>query len=250
MRMGLYDTLKQAITEERPVALATVIAVAGDGVTVGAKLLVWPDGSSEGSLGLQALDAQVQASAVSLLESAATRTVEIALPGETERVVSVFIESFVPAPTLYMVGAVHIASALTALAKVLGFRTVVIDARAAFATDERFSHADELIVAWPDEALAGKLTHSSYVAVLTHDPKLDDPALKVALPSPARYVGALGSPTTHAKRLVRLRAEGLSEEHLARLHAPIGLKIGAKTPDEIAVSILAEIVQAKRAKSQ
>jgi xanthine dehydrogenase accessory factor len=158
----------------------------------------------------------------------------------------VFIESFVPAPTLFIVGAVHIAIALVALAKVLGFRTVVIDAREAFATVERFPHADELVTAWPDDALEGRLTRSSYVAVLTHDPKLDDPALRVALNSAARYVGALGSPSTHARRLERLRADGLSEAQLARIHGPIGLAIGARTPDEIALSILAEIIQVKR----
>ena len=127
----------------------------------------------------------------------------------------------------------------------LGFRTVVVVARGAFATPERFAHADELVNEWPDEALAGRLNSNSFVVLLTHDPKLDDPALKVALPSPARYVGALGSPSTHAKRLARLRGEGLPEDQLARLHAPIGLKIGGNTPEEIAVSIIAEIVAAR-----
>jgi xanthine dehydrogenase accessory factor len=145
-----------------------------------------------------------------------------------------------------MVGGVHIAVALAALAKVVGFRTVVIDARSAFATEERFAHVDELVVAWPDEALEGRLDARSCVAVLTHDPKLDDPALRVALRSPARYIGALGSPTTHAKRLERLRAEGFGEAELARIHGPIGLSIGAKTPEEIAVSILAQIIKAQR----
>jgi xanthine dehydrogenase accessory factor len=122
---------------------------------------------------------------------------------------------------------------------------VVIDARGAFATPERFGHSDELVQAWPDEALEGRLNSNSYVVLLTHDPKLDDPAIKLALPSPARYVGALGSPSTHAKRIERLREEGVAGELLARLHAPIGLKIGARTPEEIAVSIIAEIVAAR-----
>jgi xanthine dehydrogenase accessory factor len=131
---------------------------------------------------------------------------------------------------------------------VLGFRTVVVDARSAFASAERFAHADELVLAWPDEALEGRLDARSCVAVLTHDPKLDDPALRVALASPARYIGALGSPKTHTTRLGRLRAEGFSDEQLARIHGPIGLPIGAKTPEEIALSVLAEVVKAQRAK--
>jgi xanthine dehydrogenase accessory factor len=157
----------------------------------------------------------------------------------------VFIETYPPPPTMFIVGAVHIAIPLVTFAKTLGFRAVVVDARGAFATPERFAHADELIMAWPDEALEGKLNSNSFVVLLTHDPKLDDPALKVALPSPARYVGALGSPTTHAKRLARLREDGVPEQQLARLHAPIGLKLGASTPEEIAISIIAEVVAAK-----
>jgi xanthine dehydrogenase accessory factor len=147
-----------------------------------------------------------------------------------------------------MVGGVHISIALGALAKVVGFHTVVVDARSAFATEARFPHADELVLAWPDEALEGRLDARSCVAVLTHDPKLDDPALRVALASPARYIGALGSPKTHAKRLERLRGEGFSDDQLARIHGPIGLPIGAKTPQEIALSILAEVVKAQRGK--
>jgi xanthine dehydrogenase accessory factor len=157
----------------------------------------------------------------------------------------VFIESYPPPPTKFIVGAVHIAIPQVTFAKTLGFRVVVVDARGAFATPERFAHADELIMAWPDEALDGKITSNSFVVLLTHDPKLDDPALKIALPSPARYVGALGSPRTHEKRLARLREEGMPEEQLARLHAPIGLKLGASTPEEIAVSIIAEVVAAR-----
>jgi xanthine dehydrogenase accessory factor len=159
--------------------------------------------------------------------------------------VEVFVETFPPPPTMYIVGAVHIAIPLVTFAQTLGFRVVVVDARGAFATPERFAHADELIMAWPDEALEGKINSNSFVVLLTHDPKLDDPALKIALPSPARYVGALGSPKSHARRLERLRAEGVPEEQLARLHAPIGLKIGANTPEEIAASIIAEIVAAR-----
>jgi xanthine dehydrogenase accessory factor len=158
----------------------------------------------------------------------------------------VFVEAIVPPPTLYVVGAVHIAAGLVSIAKVLEFRTVVVDAREAFATSERFPDADELITAWPDDALEGRLGPSSFVVVLTHDPKLDDPALRVALASPARYIGALGSSRTHARRLERLRAEGFSADQLARINGPVGLTIGARTPQEIALSIMAEIVKVMR----
>jgi xanthine dehydrogenase accessory factor len=235
---AIYATLSKAIREGRPVATATLVA---GPAAVGAKLLVWPDGRAEGSLEDAALEARVRADVAPLLASGVNRLIEYPDSG-----VAVFVESFVPPPSLFMVGGVHIAVALAALAKVIGFRTVVVDARSAFATEERFAHVDELLVAWPDEALEGRLDARSCVALLTHDPKLDDPALRVALRSPARYIGALGSPSTHAKRLERLGAEGFSEAELARIHGPIGLPIGAKTPEEIALSIIAEIVKVQR----
>lgn len=234
----LYPRLRAAIAAGRPVATATLIAGPGP---VGGKLLVWPDGRAEGALGDEALAARVRADVAPLLARGETRVLEYVDLG-----VSVFVESFVPPPSMFMVGGVHIAVALAAMAKVVGFRTVVVDARAAFATEERFAHVDELVVAWPDEALAGRLDVRSCVAVLTHDPKLDDPALRVALASPARYIGALGSPKTHARRLERLAAEGFDAAALARISGPIGLPIGAKTAEEIAVSILAQIIQVIR----
>lgn len=235
---SIYEHLRSAIRAERPLATATLIAGPGQ---VGAKLILWLDGTSEGGLGDAGLDQRARGDAMALMVRGETKVVEYPDLGA-----SVFVESFVPPPILFMVGGVHIAVALAAMARVVGFRTVVIDARAAFATEERFAHVDELVVAWPDEALEGRLDARSVVAVLTHDPKLDDPALRVALRSPARYIGALGSPTTHAKRLERLRAEGFDEATLARISGPIGLAISAKTPEEIAVSILAQIIKAQR----
>jgi xanthine dehydrogenase accessory factor len=235
-----YDIIRAAIRAGRPLAAATLIRAGGP---PGAKLLVFPDGRSDGSLGDPDLERRVIVDALGLLAQGAARVIDSEDTGA-----SVFIESFVPPPTLFMVGGVHISIALGALAKVLGFRTVVVDARSAFATEARFPHADELVLAWPDEALEGRLDARSCVAVLTHDPKLDDPALRVALASPARYIGALGSQKTHAKRLERLRGEGFSDEQFARIHGPIGLSIGAKTPQEIALSILAEVVKAQRGK--
>ncbi|HWQ15946.1 MAG TPA: XdhC/CoxI family protein [Roseiflexaceae bacterium] len=235
----IYETLKECLAAEKPVAVATLVA--GEG-PVGAKLLVRPDAPALGGLGDATLDEAVARDAMELLARAESEVRAYTTPaGE----VQVFLETYPPPPTLFIVGAVHIAIPLVTFGKTLGFRTVVVDARGAFATPERFAHADELIHAWPDEVLPGRLNSNSMVVLLTHDPKLDDPALKVALPSPARYVGALGSPRTHARRLERLRAEGVPEEQLARLHAPIGLKIGGRTPEEIAVSIIAEIVAAR-----
>jgi len=237
--MTIYETLTAAIAAEQPVAVATIVGGAG---SIGAKLLVRPGGEPIGSLGWDLPEQEIVRQMLAMLARAESGIQSFAsAAGEVE----VFIETYPPPPTMYIVGAVHIAIPLVTFAKTLGFRTVVVDARGAFATPERFAHADELIMEWPDEALQGKLNSNSFVVLLTHDPKLDDPALKVALPSAARYVGALGSPNTHAKRLARLREEGIPDDQLARLHAPIGLKIGGSTPEEIAVSIIAEIVAAK-----
>ena len=237
--MTIYEMLTAAIAAEQPVAVATVV---GGQASAGAKLLAHNSGATLGSLGASLPEQDIIGDMLAMLARAESGIRSYATPvGD----VQVFIESYPPPPTMFIVGAVHIAIPLVTFAKTLGFRAVVVDARGAFATPERFAHADELIMAWPDEALEGKLNSNSFVVLLTHDPKLDDPALKVALPSPARYVGALGSPTTHAKRLARLREAGMPEQQLARLHAPIGLKLGASTPEEIAVSIIAEVVAAK-----
>ena len=235
----IYEALTEALAAEQPCAVATIVGGAGD---TGAKLFIGSDGATLGALGAGLDEPEIARDALAMLARDERGIRTYATPsGEVE----VFVETYPPPPTMYIVGAVHIAIPLVTLAKTLGFRTVVVDARGAFATPERFAHADELVAAWPDEYLAGKLNSNSFVVLLTHDPKLDDPALKLALPSPARYVGALGSPSTHAKRLARLRGEGMADELLARLHAPIGLKIGGNTPEEIAVSIIAEIVAAR-----
>jgi xanthine dehydrogenase accessory factor len=236
----IFDTLRQAVADERSVALATVIA----SKQVGAKLLIDPTGEPLGTLGDAPLDRQVYNDALVLLdaEKSEARTYSTA-DGE----ITVLIEVYPAPPHLVIVGAVHTAIPLTTCAKQLGFRVTVVDPRAAFATLERFPDADELIVEWPDEALPKmRLDRSTYVAVLTHDPKLDDPAVRIALERPVRYVGALGSPKTQAKRKQTLREEGVSEEALARIHGPIGLPIGGKTPAELAISILAEIVAVRR----
>jgi xanthine dehydrogenase accessory factor len=204
-------------------------------------MLVRENGNVTGSL-----HADLDQQAMDLARDALTQ-------GESRRVtlkegVEAFMEVVLPPPTLIAVGGVHITIALMSLAKTLGYRTIVIDPRTAFGSEERFPNVDRLIPLWPDEAFQQiPLTRSTAIAMLTHDPKLDDPALKIALPSPAFYVGALGSKTTQAKRRQRLLDDGLTDEQLNRLHGPIGLDIGAGTPEEIAMSIMAEIVAARNA---
>jgi len=171
----------------------------------------------------------------------------VMLDDETE----LFFECITPPPTLIVVGGVHITVALMSLAKTLGYRTVVIDPRNVWGTKERFPNVDQLIQAWPEKAFQQiRITRSTAVAVLTHDPKLDDAALKIALNSSAFYVGALGSKTTNANRRERLLSEGLTEKQLSRLRAPIGLDINAETPEEIALAIMSEVVSSYRKREQ
>jgi len=216
---------------EKPAAVATVLS----GPHLGRRLFLHGDGQIRGSL-QGPFSAQVSAAARNALGEGKSARASIA---ETD----VFIEVMRPAPKLVIVGGVHIAIPLTWMARSLGYRTIVVDPRPAFGSVDRFPQAHEIISAWPDEALHGiGLSAESAVAVLTHDPKLDDPALRAALPSPAFYVGALGSKQTQAKRRERLLAEGLTEAQVGRLRAPIGLDLGGRTPEEIAVSVLAQIV--------
>jgi xanthine dehydrogenase accessory factor len=190
------------------------------------------------------MNAIVRDDGLALLDAETSTTRTYTTAGSEQEVL---IEVYPSPQHLVIVGAVHTAIPLTTCAKELGFRVTIVDPRSAFATLERFGHADALVIAWPDEALPTlRLDRSTYVAVLTHDPKLDNPAVRVALQYPVRYVGALGSPKTQAKRKQVLRDEGVSEADLQRIHGPIGLKINAKTPAEIAVAILAEIVAVRR----
>jgi xanthine dehydrogenase accessory factor len=231
--------LRSLLVEEHPGVVVTVVR--GPEEILGHELLVREDGSVTGSL-----HANVDEQAIDLARESLAQ-------GESRRVslnenVEIFMEVVLPPPTLIAVGGVHITIALLSLAKTLGYRTIVIDPRTAFGNEERFPNVDRLIQRWPDEAFQQiPITRSTAIAMLTHDPKLDDPALKLALSSPAFYVGALGSKTTQAKRRQRLLEDGLTEEQLDRLHGPIGLDIGAGTPEEIAMSIMAEIVAARNA---
>lgn len=167
-------------------------------------------------------------------------------PEDEEDGVQLFVQTHNPPLRLLVVGAVHIAQALAPLAALTGYAVTVIDPRGAFATESRFPGVT-LHDSWPDEALAHlKIDSRTAVVTLTHDPKLDDPALLVALRSPAFYVGSLGSKRTHAKRLERLKERGVTDAELARIHAPVGLDIGAVTPAEIALSVMAQITAVRR----
>jgi xanthine dehydrogenase accessory factor len=176
------------------------------------------------------------------IERAETRSYP--LPGAAEsEPVKVFFEHHVPPPSLIIVGAGHTSIPLAAMAQIAGFRVTLIDARSAFATNERFHDVDEIIVDWPHKVLAERpITATTYVAVLTHDPKFEEPLLPILLRSEARYIGVIGSRKTQVERRERLLDAGFTPADLKRLSGPIGLDIGAVTPEEIAVSILAEII--------
>ena len=240
----LFETLVRCLENHELVALATVVAGTGRG----RKLLVWPDGRSAGELGGSGLNELARAFARGQLSTQQTGRRMFAVDADSS---DVFVEVFAPSPRLIVVGAVHIAIPLVSFAKTLGFRTTVIDPRPIFAAGDRFAHADELIPQWPDEILPTlRLDESCYVVVLSHDDKLDIPALSVALTSSARYIGALGSRQTHAQRLARLREQGVSEEQLARIHNPIGLDLGGRLPEEIAIAIIAEIVAVRNGRQE
>jgi xanthine dehydrogenase accessory factor len=229
----IYPALKASLDENRLAALATIIA--GEGL--GNKMLIWPDGKTQGSLG--AADMEVTAWAQEQMRVQETSW-------KSFGALEVFVDVFSPPDRMMVIGAVHVAIPLATLAKTLGYRTIVIDPREAFATRERFPHVDELITEWPSDALKKlRPDESTYVVVISHDEKLDNPALAVALASPARYVGVLGARKNLGKRHAVLRELGVTDEQLARLQAPIGMRLGAVSPEEIALSILAAMVAAK-----
>jgi xanthine dehydrogenase accessory factor len=214
-------------------ALVSVIA----GGDTGAKLFVQADGSTSGGLGDPSLDSAGLAAAEELMWAERSELREV---GD----VSLFVDVTAPAPRLVIFGAVDYAAALCRLARAAGWRPYVCDPRSQFATAARFPDAEQVIAAWPKDAFAriGGIDRATYVAVLTHDPKLDDAALELALRSEAPYVGAMGSRRAQAQRRERLLAAGVEEELLERVAAPIGLDLGALTPEETALSIMAEVV--------
>ncbi len=207
-----------------------------EGAAPGAKLLVEADGARSGSLGSPELDDEVARVATGLLWAETS-----------ERRDGLFVDVIGPAPRLLVFGAVDIAASLCTLARASGWRPYVIDPRARFATRDRFPDAEEVIAAWPEEAVAhlGGVDPATSIVVLTHDPKLDDAALLLALSSPARFIGAMGSRRAQAKRRERLVAAGVSDEEIERISAPVGLDLGGISREETALSIIAEIVAAR-----
>jgi xanthine dehydrogenase accessory factor len=216
-----------------------VVATAIEGEGLGRSARILEDGRVEGPLTAAIPTDTLRDAALDALRHEASCTISFETPGGAT---AVFLEVFARRPRLVVFGGVQIAVALVPLAQALGYHTIVADGRPAFLTRERFPTADELILAWPEEAFERiRLDASCYVCVLTHDPKFDEPALQVALRSPAAYVGAIGSRKTQAERRDRLKAEGQSEEQIARLHGPIGLDLGGRQPAETALAILAEM---------
>ena len=226
--------------EHEPVAVATVVDGPG---AIGAHLVVWPERTT-GGLGSARLDAAVTDDVRGMLDHGTTSTMRIGPDGERRQdELTVFVQSFAPRPRMLVFGAIDFAAAVARVGKFLGYRVTVCDARAVFATPKRFPDADEVVVEWPHRYLETvDVDARTIICVLTHDPKFDVPLLEAALRTDAAYIGAMGSRRTHEDRLARLRDEGVSEDALARIASPIGLDIGARTPEETAVSIAAEIV--------
>jgi xanthine dehydrogenase accessory factor len=255
------EAIEAALRTGQPAALATIIEgpgpevqgvpakpeARGVPVRVGAKLLVAPGADPIGTLGDPDLDRVVARDALGELEAGRTGVRHYGLHGEARREegVAVFIESFAPPPRMVIFGSIDFTAALARLGKLLGYHVTVCDARPVFATKARFPMADELVVDWPDRYLAGvgaELGPRDAVCVLTHDPKFDVPAIQAALATQVGYLGAMGSRRTHDQRVKRLREVGVDEAGIARVMAPVGLDIGARTPEETAVAICAEII--------
>jgi xanthine dehydrogenase accessory factor len=240
---SIYDEWRRDVLDHRPVALATVI----EGPGTGAKVLVGPDREVLGTLGDEGLDRVVVRDALGELAAGRTGVRHYGAHGEArETTVAVFVESFAPPPHMVIFGAVDFTASLVRVAKVLGYRVTVCDAREVFATRKRFPQADEVVVDWPNRLLdriGSTLGPRDAVCVLTHDHKFDVPAIIAALQTDVGYLGAMGSRRTSEERLERLRGEGADMAAIAeRLHAPIGLDLGARTPEETAVAIAAEII--------
>lgn len=237
----LYAKLRDAIKAEEPVALATVI----EGPHLGSKLLVTPE-ENAGSLGDEDLDRVVARDVLGELAAGRTGIRRYGAQGQARADdVAVFIESFAPPPQMLIFGAVDFTAALAKVSKFLGYRVTVCDARPMFATKKRFPFADDVVVDWPNRLLdevGPSLGERDAIAVLTHDAKFDIPAITSALVTNVGYIGVMGSRRTHDDRTKRLIDVGVTDEELARLRSPIGIDLGGRTPEETAISIVAEII--------
>ena len=237
------DGIARSIAASEPVAVATIVRGPHD---IGRHLVVRAD-SVEGSLGTERLDDTVRDDVRGMLAAGTTGFLQYGPEGERlGDGLDIFVASYAPPADMFVFGAIDFSRALVRVGKLLGYRVTVCDARPVFATTKRFPEADEVVVDWPHRWLAGQRVDArTVIAVLTHDPKFDVPAIKAALATPAGYIGAMGSRRTHEDRLTRLREAGVTDDELARVHSPIGLDLGARTPEETAVSIAAEIIQSR-----
>ncbi|HEX2313659.1 MAG TPA: XdhC family protein [Thermomonospora sp.] len=250
---GTIDVLVRPVGEAMAEGLAALVRderVAFAHVLPGATVVVWPD-RHLGGTGHAALDRLVIRETRAMLDGGRTGVRSLCLPEDGGREAEVFVESYAPPPRLLVFGAIDHAAAVARIGGFLGYRVTVCDARPVFATRARFPAADEVVVDWPHRYLAreardGRVDARTVVCVLTHDARFDVPLLEVALRLPVGYVGAMGSRRTHHDRLRRLRRAGLTDGELARLRSPIGLDLGARTPEETAVAIAAEVVAARR----
>lgn len=235
-----FELIVNAIKEEKPVAIATLI----EGQDQIGDRIIFDNREVYGTLNSSALDHSVVEDGRGLLSQGKTRTIKLGKNGERRMdQLSIFVESYAPAPKMIIFGAIDFAAAMVRVGKLLGYHVTVCDARGLFATKKRLPEADEVVVAWPHKYLPTvAVDERTVLCVLTHDPKFDVPVLEIALRTNAGYVGAMGSRRTHNDRLARLREAGMTDSELSRLRSPIGLDIGARTPEETAVSIAAEII--------
>ncbi|HTA10247.1 MAG TPA: XdhC/CoxI family protein [Streptosporangiaceae bacterium] len=242
-RFKALNEIAEAVRTGTPVAVATIIEGPGE---IGFRRIIWEGERSDGTLGAgDRLDQAVDDDARGMLAQGLTGVRRYGPDGERRRdELAVFVQSFAPAPRMLVFGAIDFAAAVAKAGKFLGYRVTVCDARPVFATASRFPDADEVITDWPHRYLSGITTDErTVICVLTHDPKFDVPLLEVALRLPAAYIGAMGSRRTHEDRLARLREAGMTDAELARLRSPIGLDLGARTPEETAIAIAAELIQ-------
>lgn len=240
MKQEVLKELERRLSAHKTVVVVTVVGGPAPGSPGDQALLDASGVPVAGGFDSDELAAAVAASASSYLSNLRSGRESISINGQAH---DLFFEVYPPPPQIIVIGAVHVAIHLIDFGKRLGFRSVVIDPRTAFATPERFAAADELLIEWPAEALAKvPVTDNTYFALLAHDLKIDMPALEIALRGPARYIGALGSKKTHAKRIAALEEHGFTAEEIARVRNPIGLDLGGRKAEEIALSILSEMV--------
>jgi len=236
--LSLQSEFARLSREGGRAALVTVVQADDGGAAVGARILLPADGEPQGTLGSSELDDAARRHADELMWGSERSELR------EENGLGLFVDVVAPAPRIVIFGAVDFAAALCRTARVTGWRPYVVDPRSRFATPDRFPEAEEVIAGWPADAIAhlGGIDRATYLVVLTHDPKLDDAALTVALDSEAPYIGAMGSRRAQAKRRERLLAAGIAEEQLERISAPVGLDIGALGSEETGLSIMAEVV--------